>query len=308
MGKIAFVFAGQGAQYAGMGQSLYEASPAARQVLNEAEALRPGTLEQCFHGEPGMLNQTVNTQPCLMAVDCACAAALMEKGVQPAGFAGFSLGEIAALATSGMLRFQEAFALVLRRAEWMQACAERNPGGMAAVLKLDDAAVEAICAQQQAYPVNYNCPGQVVCAMRSERIAPFTEAVKAAGGRALPLAVSGGFHSPLMADAAEALRGYAAQLTFQEPSAPLYANKTCRPYTVAHAAEWLGAQVESPVRWTELIRNMQADGYTDFIEVGAGKTLSGLIGKIGGATRLANVENADNLAATVQGFKEGTAC
>lgn len=308
MGKVAFVFAGQGAQYAGMGKSLYETSKAARNVLDEAESLRPGTLELCFNGSKEDLSQTRNTQPCLTAVDVACAAALIENGVKPEGLAGFSLGEIAALVTGGLLPFGQAFQLVMRRAELMQACAEKYESGMIAVLKLDDASVEALCAGNHAYPVNYNCPGQVVCAMLTKNIPAFAEAVKEAGGRALPLAVNGGFHSPFMADAAQGLREFAKGFSFKKPSLPLYADKTCKPYTAEGAAELLGAQVESPVRWTELIRTMQTDGYTDFIEVGAGKTLSGLIGKIGGTARIANVEDADTLAMTVQLFKEESEC
>lgn len=308
MGKVAFVFAGQGAQYSGMGKSLYETSKAAKAVLDEAERLHPGTLEMCFNGSREDLSQTRNTQPCLMAVDRACAAALIESGIKPEGLAGFSLGEIAAMATSGLLPFEQMFRLVTRRAELMQACAEKYESGMIAVLKLEDAVVEALCAQNHAFPVNYNCPGQIVCALLTKDIPALTEAVKAAGGRALSLAVNGGFHSPFMADAAQGLRDFAKDLPFVAPSLPLYADKTCKPYTAESAAELLGAQVESPVRWTELIRTMQADGYTDFIEVGAGKTLSGLIGKIGGAVRIANVEDADSLAATVHLFKEESEC
>jgi len=308
MGKVAFVFAGQGAQYAGMGKSLYEKSPTAKAVLDEAERLRPGTLALCFNGTKEELSQTRNTQPCLMAIDCACAAALIESGVKPEGLAGFSLGEIAALVTAELLSFEQAFCLVMHRAELMQACAEKYESGMLAVLKLEDAVVEAICAQNHAYPVNYNCPGQVVCALLSKDIPTFLEAVKTAGGRALPLAVNGGFHSPFMADAAQGMRAYAKPLHFAEPILPLYADKTCQPYTSQTAAELLGAQVESPVRWTELICAMQADGYSDFIEIGAGKTLSGLIGKIGDAVHIANVEDADSLATTVQLFKEESEC
>lgn len=308
MGKIAFVFAGQGAQYAGMGKSLYEASPAAKAAMDEAERLRPGLLDLCFSGDKDALSQTRNTQPCLMAVDYACAAALMEAGVRPDGLAGFSLGEIAALPVSGLLRFTDAFRLVLMRAELMQACAEQNPGGMVAVLKLADEVVEALCVAHGAYAVNYNCPGQVVCAMLSDRIPAFSDAVKAAGGRALPLAVGGGFHSPYMHDAAAGLKDYATTLAFQAPAVPLYADATCEPYTQGEAASLLGRQVESPVRFTELVRRMQADGYTDFVEVGAGKTLAGLIGKIGGAARIAGVEDQDTLAGTVALLKEETPC
>ena len=305
MGKIAFVFAGQGAQYGGMGQSLYHASPAAKALLDQAETHREGTLAQCFEGDKETLNQTINAQPCLMAVDCACAAALIEHGVAPDGLAGFSLGEVAAVAMSGLLTFAQAFQLVMKRAELMHACAQEHPGGMAAVLKLPDDQVEALCAELGAYPVNYNCPGQVVCAMDAGKMAPFTEAVKAAGGRAIPLNVSGAFHSPFMRGAAEQLKDYARTLPFNTPQLPLYANATCATYTAKEAHALLSMQVDHPVRWTKLIREMLGQGYTDFIEVGAGKTLSGLIKKIGGADYIGHVEDEQTLRDVISHYKEG---
>lgn len=308
MGKIAFVFAGQGAQYGGMGKSLYQASPAAKALLDQAEAQRKGTLSQCFEGDKETLGQTINAQPCLMAVDCACAAALMENGVRPDGLAGFSLGEIAAVAASGMLSFPQAFTLVMKRAEYMHACAQARPGGMAAVLKLEDERVEALCAELGAYPVNYNCPGQVVCAMDAEKMEPFAQAVKAAGGRALPLNVSGGFHSPFMRVAAEQMLDYTQTMAFNEPQIPLYANATCGNYSAKEAPALLSMQVDHPVRWTKLIRGMLQNNYTDFIEVGAGMTLSGLIHKIGGADYIGHAEDEQTLQNVIDHYKEGAAC
>ncbi|MBN1776669.1 MAG: ACP S-malonyltransferase [Clostridiales bacterium] len=308
MGKIAFVFAGQGAQYAGMGQSAYRAFPAAKALMDKAESLREGTLPQCFSAPMEDLSLTVNAQPCLMAVGCACAVALVENGVVPDGLAGFSLGEIAALGMSGIISFEQAFKLVMKRAEFMHACARENPGGMAAVLKLSDEQVEALCEAHGAYPVNYNCPGQVVCAMPEDTMQPFAEAVKAAGGRALPLKVSGAFHSPLMKDAAQKLKDYARTLTFSEPDLPTYANATCGLYTAKEAPALLSMQVDHPVRFTKLIRDMLNAHYTDFIEVGPGTVLSRLIGKIGGADYIGHAEDEDTIKYVISHYREGTAC
>ena len=290
------------------GRVSIKASPAAKALLDRAEALREGTLAQCFTGTKQELSQTINAQPCIMAVDCACAAALMESGVVPDALAGFSLGEIAALGMSGMLPFDGAFTLVMQRAAFMQACAEKHPGGMAAVVKLSDEQVEALCREQGAYPVNYNAPGQVVCAMAAEIMKSFQNAVKEAGGRALPLRVSGGFHSPFMREAAANLKTYAQTLTFSNPERPMYANATCGLYTAARAPELLGMQVDHPVRWTTLIKNMLNQNYTDFIEVGPGKTLSGLIEKIGGADYIGHAEDEQSLREVISHYKEGAAC
>lgn len=300
MGKIAFVFAGQGAQYTGMGRSLFESSPAARQVFDCADHIRPGTSEQCFTAEKEILSQTCNTQPCLFAVDLSCAEALREAGVTPDGAAGFSLGEIAALAFCGLLSREEAFTLVCRRGILMDGCARQKPGAMLAVLKLSIAQVEELCAQVgEVYPVNYNCPGQLVVAAPSEKLTVLAGMVADAGGKCVPLAVSGAFHSPFMEEASQGLREELKKLTLHAPALPLYANATARPYTAEQAPELIASQVKSPVRWQETIEGMTADGFDTFVEVGPGKTLSGLIKKISRESRVFRVEDNESLQACV---------
>lgn len=280
MGKIAFVFAGQGAQYPGMGRELAQCSRAAAEIFEQVDALRPGTSEQCFSGTAEELKETKNTQPCLFAVELAAAAALAERGLKADMAAGFSLGEIGALTYTGAVDFATGFHLVCRRGELMQAAAEEQPTAMAAVLKLSNEDVEGLCAQfDQVYPVNYNCPGQVSVACAREQLAPFSAAVKAAGGRALPLKVRGGFHSPFMASAAQGFAGVLADCQVGRPEIPLYSNCTGGVYT-GDPKELLARQIASPVRWETIVRNMIAAGADTFLELGPGKTLCGLIGKI----------------------------
>lgn len=280
MGKIAFVFAGQGAQYPGMGRELAQCSRAAAEIFQKVDALRPGTSEQCFSGTEEELKETKNTQPCLFAVELAAAAALAERGLKADMAAGFSLGEIGALTYTGAVDFATGFHLVCRRGELMQAAAEEQPTAMAAVLKLSNEDVEGLCAQfDQVYPVNYNCPGQVSVACAQAQLAPFSAAVKAAGGRALPLKVRGGFHSPFMASAAQGFAGVLAECQVGRPEIPLYSNCTGGVYT-GDPKELLARQIASPVRWETIVRNMIAAGADTFLELGPGKTLCGLIGKI----------------------------
>lgn len=307
MGKIALVFAGQGAQYPGMGKSLYEVSAAARAVFDLAERRRPGTLAQCFAGTKEELTVTRNTQPCLYCVDLAAACALREAGVAPAALAGFSLGEIAALTFSGAVSPEDGFSIVCARGEAMQAAAEQTDAAMVAVVKLDNATVEGLCARfRRVYPVNYNCPGQLVVAGAREELEPFKAAVKEAGGKALPLAVGGGFHSPFMEGAAEAFAGVLARFAMKDPALPLYANATARPYEGDYRA-LLVRQMKSPVRWQGTVEAMLAAGIDTFIEVGPGKTLCGLIKKTAPQAAVLQVEDADTLAAAVTACKgEGT--
>lgn len=296
MGKVAFVFAGQGAQFPGMGRELYESSPAARAVFDRAEAMRPGTREMCFSGPAEALAQTVNTQPCLFAMDYACAEAAREAGVSPDCLAGFSLGEVAAMAFAGVMDFEAAFRFVVKRAEEMQTCAQKHPGAMGAVLRLAPKQVEDICLEfpASAFPVNYNCPGQTVVACAVDVYDALAARVSEARGRMVRLNVSGAFHTPWMSEATKALQEYLADKTLQAPCLPLYANATARPYA-NDAAELLSRQVSMPVRWQESVERMAETGVDTFVEVGAGKTLSGLIRKTVSGARVLNVEKPEDL-------------
>lgn len=294
MAQVAFVFAGQGAQYPGMGRELYESSSAARAVFDRAEEIRPGTLDMCFSGTSEELTKTINTQPCLFAMDWACAAAAVEAGAQPSMCAGFSLGEVAAAGFAGAMDFDQSFRFVIRRAEEMQACAEKVQGAMGAVLRLTSAQVEDICREFEggAYPVNYNCPGQTVVACRAEIFDALAARVAAEKGRMMRLKVGGAFHTPWMESASRALAEYLAGQRLKKPDLPLYANLDARPYG-ENVAELLSRQVCNPVRWQQTIENM-ADADL-FVELGAGKTLSGLIKKTLPQARVCNVEKPEDI-------------
>lgn len=296
MGKIAFVFSGQGAQYPGMGKELCEVSPAAKAVFELTDSIRPGTSEQCFSGTKEELTITSNTQPDMFAVEVAAASALLEAGIVPDMLAGFSVGEISALGFSGAVSVEEAFRLVCRRGELMQDASNEVSTGMAAVLKLAPEQVEELAAAaDQVYPVNYNSAGQTVCAGLSSSMAAFRASVKAAGGRAVPLKVAGAFHSPFMHSAAVGLVDVLAPMEFGAPKYPLYSNVTAQPYQEGQYKELLSAQVENPVRWQTIVENMAAAGVDTFIEVGPGATLTGLIQRILPGVTAINVENKATL-------------
>ena len=302
MGSVAFLFAGQGAQHPAMGVDLIEASPAAAEVFAIADEVRPGTSEQCRSASKEELSQTENTQPCVFVHDLAAAAALRERGVVPAACAGFSLGEVAALAFAGAFDTRAGFELVCERAALMAAAAERHPGGMRAVIKLDAAQVENLAAQagEDCWPVNYNSPQQTVVAGASEALQELDVLVKEAGGRAMKVAVSGAFHSPYMA---EATRGLAAYIEAGHAPSPLLipvlANMTAAPYPAdpQTASDVLANQVSHAVRWVDTLHALQDQGIDTFIEVGPGKTLSGLIKRTLSDVRVYSCETAEQVAA-----------
>lgn len=304
--RIAFLFAGQGAQYTGMGLSLYEASATARAVFEMADSIRPGTSTQCFQSSKEELSQTVHTQPCVFTVDLAAARALKENGIEPYAVAGFSLGEIAALTFADALSDSDGFRLVTKRAKYMQEDSERVLSGMAAILKLDAARIEELSkAFDGVYPVNYNCPGQVVVAGEKTALEAFIKKVSEEGGKAMPLSVSGGFHSPLMMGAADKLFTELSSYTFHSPKYPVFSNLTAEPYEKTFS-ETLAQQAKSPVLWQKTIEALIANSVDTFIEVGPGKTLGGFVKKTAPeSVKVYSVQDAASLKETLDALNAG---
>ena len=277
MAKIGIIFPGQGAQYPGMGEKLYEAYPEIRELYENAEKIFPGITEISFHGTADDLKKTENTQPALYLAELSAALILKKNGIEASALAGFSLGEIPALSFGGAFDYIEGFRIVCKRGEFMSA----DPGvetAMAAVLKLDGETVEKICASHSGlYPVNYNCPGQITVSGTKEALndakAEFTEA----GGRVIPLAVSGAFHSPFMDKASEEFGAFLNTCDIKSPVTTVYANRNAAPYE--NIVETMQAQINHPVLWEKTVRAMAESGVDTFIEVGPGQTLSKFVQK-----------------------------
>lgn len=279
----AYVFPGQGAQFVGMGKDLYESSEIAKELFDKAnEILGFNITEIMFNGTDEELKQTKVTQPAVFLHSVILAKTLTD--FKPEMVAGHSLGEFSALVANGTLSFEDALQLVSKRAMAMQKACEMTPSTMAAVLNLDDKVVEDICASIDGVVVaaNYNCPGQLVISGETKAVELACEKMKEAGAkRALILPVGGAFHSPMMEPAREELAAAIEATTFHTPICPVYQNVTASAFSDAAAIKKnLITQLTAPVRWTQSVQQMIADGATSFTEVGPGKVLMGLINKI----------------------------
>ena len=280
----AYVFPGQGAQFSGMGADLYEKYPQAKEMFDKADEILGFQISKImFSGTDEELRQTKVTQPAVFLHSVVLAKVLGDN-FKPDMVAGHSLGEFSALVAAGARNFEDGLRLVSKRALAMQKACEAVPSTMAAVLALPDEKVEEICAATEGVvvPANYNCPGQLVISGEIPAVDAACEAAKAAGAkRALRLPVGGAFHSPLMEPAREELAKAIAETPFSKPVCPVYQNVSTTAVTDPEEIKKnLIAQLTAPVKWTQSVRNMVADGATAFVEVGPGKVLQGLVKKI----------------------------
>jgi [acyl-carrier-protein] S-malonyltransferase len=300
--KIAHVFPGQGSQSVGMGHKLYQSSPKAKEVFQEAdEALQFSLSRLCFEGPEDELRQTINAQPAIMTVSIAClrAASEVNHTVSPSFVAGHSLGEYTALVAANVLGFADAIRLVRERGRLMQKAGEIKPGGMAAVIGLDEAVLREICRESGAEIANFNCSGQIVISGSKEALARAMELAKARDARrVIPLQVSGAFHSTLMQPTIEGLSQAIAQINFRTPEVPIVVNSTAQPVTTAEGVkEELLRQLCNCVQWQPSVEYMVEEGVSTFIEIGPGQVLSGLIKRISNKVQVINMSDPESIKA-----------
>ena len=292
--KQAYVFPGQGAQFSGMGKELYENSELAKSLFDKADEILGFPITKVmFEGSDEELKQTKVTQPAVFLHSVILAKVL---GVKPDAVAGHSLGEFSALVAADALSFEDGLRLVAKRAMAMQKCCESQPGGMAAILGISDEAIEQICDEVDGVVVaaNYNCPGQLVISGTNEAVDAACVKLKEAGARrALRLPVGGAFHSPLMEAARAELEQAISEVEFHSPVCPIYQNVDAKPQTEPEAIKAnLIAQLTAPVRWTQIAQNMVADGFANFVELGPGAVLQGMIKKVSAEV---SVESKSNM-------------
>jgi [acyl-carrier-protein] S-malonyltransferase len=312
MGKLAFVFPGQGSQAAGMGKALAEAFPAARAVFDGIDdALSEKLSRLCFEGPEEALKLTANTQPAILAVSAAAAAVLAEAGLRPDLVAGHSLGEYSALVCAGALPPEAAAPAVRARGTFMQEAVPPGKGAMSAVLGLEAARVKAICEEtaaatgQVVSPANYNEPGQTVIAGDAAAVEAAGARLKEAGAkRVLPLPVSAPFHCALMQPVRGRLEPVLRALAWSAPRVPVVSNVEARPNAdLGRIVPLLVEQVTAPVRWVESVQELVRQGVTRMVEVGPGKVLSGLVRRIDKSVEMWNVEDPASLEKTLAALK-----
>jgi [acyl-carrier-protein] S-malonyltransferase len=296
--KVAFCFPGQGSFEAGMGRDFADTVPAAREVFARGSAASGLDLERlCFHAEAEELLDTAVQQPALVATSLAMLAALRERGVKADFVIGHSVGEFAALAAAEAMTVEEAIALVRERGLAMADAAARNPGSMAAILGLADDVVEGLCRRiLGVWPANYNCPGQIVVSGENLAVEECIEQAQSHGARrAVKLKVSGAFHSPLVARAADRLRPAIEKVRFQEPTAPFMSTVTARVESAQRMGPLLVDQLTAPVRFTQSATELMREGVRTFVEVGPGNVLSGLVKRIDKSVKAVSVNSVEAL-------------
>lgn len=310
MSKTALLFAGQGAQAVGMGKDLAEKFPSARAWFDRANAVLGYDLASvCFHGPEPELTRTENAQPGIFLVGWIALQLLKEQSpsLEFHAAAGLSLGEFTALAAAGAMSFEDGLRVVRQRGRFMQEACDATRGGMAAVIGLDEVPTREVCAEAGVVLANLNCPGQLVISGETDKIAKAVELAKAKGAkRAIPLAVAGAYHSPLMASAQPKLQAELEKINISSPIVPVISNVTALPHgRPSGIRERLVEQVTSSVLWEQSLRTLLAQDFTRFIELGPGAALSGFMKRIDPATRDAmfNVADVTSLEATLKALK-----
>lgn len=311
MSKLAFVFPGQGAQKVGMGKDFYDNYDVAKKMFKEAdEALGYSIMQMCFEGPEEDLKLTANTQPAILTISCIANEILKENGIQPEITGGHSLGEYSALVAAGVLKFQDAVALVHKRGAYMQEAVPVGEGGMAAIIGVDRDKIVEICegvsSQSSVQAVNFNCPGQIVIAGATKGVELAVEELKAAGAKkAVILPVSAPFHSTLMKPAAEKLAVELDKVTLSDAQIPVVANVNAQILTKAEDIKAsLVAQAASPVLWEDCVAKMKEFGADVLLEAGPGKTLCGFNRRIDKTIKSLNVEDVESLEKSLDYFKE----